>query len=47
MIDFQQTAVYIILGIAVFYLLRKFVFKPKKKKNCGMDCGVGDKADFI
>ena len=41
MIDFQQTAVYIILGIAVFYLLRKFVFKPKKKKNCGTDCGCG------
>ena len=47
MIDLQQIAVYIILGIAVFYLLRKFVFKPKKRRIAVRIVGVGDKADFI
>ena len=37
--DYQQIIAYIILGFAVFYLLKKFVFKSKKKKDCGTDCG--------
>ncbi|HNQ27604.1 MAG TPA: FeoB-associated Cys-rich membrane protein [Aquaticitalea sp.] len=40
--DFQEVIVYVILGLAVAYLLKKFVFKPKKK-NCGggENCGCG------
>lgn len=34
----QEIATYIILGIAVFYLFGKFVFKPKKKGKCKTDC---------
>jgi hypothetical protein len=37
--DFQQIIAYIILGIAIFYLLKKFVFKTKKGNDCGTDCG--------
>ncbi len=35
----QEIITYIILGIAVLYLLRKFVFKPKNNKKCDTDCG--------
>lgn len=39
MIDFQQIAVYVILAVAVLFLIRKYFWK-KKKKNCGgSDCG--------
>lgn len=39
MIDFQQIAVYVILAAAVLFLIRKYLWK-KKKKNCGgPDCG--------
>ena len=35
----QEIIIYILLALAVFFLLRKFVFK-RKKKNCGSDdCG--------
>ncbi|MFA5557226.1 MAG: FeoB-associated Cys-rich membrane protein [Flavobacteriaceae bacterium] len=35
----QEIVIYIALGLAVFFLLRKFVFK-RKKKNCGDgNCG--------
>lgn len=35
----QEIIIYIALGLAVFFLLRKFIFK-RKKKNCGSsDCG--------
>ena len=37
--DWQQIMVYVIVGLAVLYLLKKFVFKSKKKNNCGTDCG--------
>lgn len=37
----QDIIVYVLLIIAVAYLLRKFVFK-KKDKNCGdSNCGCG------
>jgi len=35
----QQILVYIAVGMAIFFLLRKFIFKPKKKKgDCDTDC---------
>lgn len=37
--NFQEIAVYIILGFAILYLIKKFIFKPKNKKGCGPDCG--------
>lgn len=36
----QEIIAYSLLGIAVFFLVRKFFFK--KKKNSGKDCGNGD-----
>jgi hypothetical protein len=38
--ELQTVAVYIILGLAVLFLLRKFVFKSKKDNGCdkGCDC---------
>lgn len=36
----QEVIVYIILFLAVFFLVRKYFFKPKKnKKGCNTDCG--------
>ncbi len=35
----QQILVYIILGIAVGFLLKKFIFKPKNKSGCDKGCG--------
>lgn len=36
----QNIIALIILGFAVFYLIRKFFFKKKSDKNCGNDgCG--------
>jgi hypothetical protein len=36
----QEIAAYIILGIAVAFLVKKFFFKRRKSgKNCGEDCG--------
>jgi len=38
--DIQEILVYIILAVAIVFLLRKFVFKPKNKKGkCDTDCG--------
>ncbi|MDX1828473.1 MAG: FeoB-associated Cys-rich membrane protein [Lutibacter sp.] len=34
----QEILTYIVLVIAVAFLIRKFFFKPKKKGNCGPDC---------
>ncbi len=35
----QEILVYIALGIAIFFLVRKYIFKPKKKKgDCDTDC---------
>lgn len=36
----QNIIALIILGFAVFYLIKKFFFKKKSDKNCGNDgCG--------
>jgi uncharacterized membrane protein YuzA (DUF378 family) len=36
----QEIAAYIILGIAVAFLIWKFFWKKKSKKDCGNDdCG--------
>jgi len=35
---FQEVLVYIILGFAVLFLFRKFIFKPKSKNGCDTDC---------
>jgi hypothetical protein len=38
--DIQEILVFIIFGLAVTFLFRKFLFKKKAKKNCGPDdCG--------
>ncbi len=38
--NYQTILVYISLSIAVFFLVRKFFWKQKSKKNCGDDdCG--------
>jgi len=38
--DFQEIAVYIILGFAIGFLVQKFFWKKKSKKSCGADdCG--------
>ncbi len=35
----QQVLVYIALGLAIFFLIRKYFFKSKRKKNgCDTDC---------
>lgn len=35
----QEVLMYITVGLAVLFLVRKFVFTPKKKKGCDPDCG--------
>lgn len=36
----QEIIAYVLLGIAVVFLAKKFFFKKKKSKNCGSDdCG--------
>jgi large-conductance mechanosensitive channel len=37
----QEIIAYIILGVAVAFLVKKFFFKKKKKKK-GKDCGSDD-----
>lgn len=38
----QEIIVYILLAIAVAFLLRKFVFKKRNKEGCGDgSCGCG------
>jgi len=37
--ELQEVAVYIILGLAILYLIKKFFLKPKQNKACGPDCG--------
>jgi hypothetical protein len=38
--DFQEILVYVVLIVALGFLVRKFIWKPKSKKNCGDDgCG--------
>jgi len=36
----QEIIAYALLGIAIFFLVKKYFFKSKKNKNCGNgDCG--------
>jgi len=35
----QEIIAYIILGLAVAFLIRKFFWKKKKKGGCDTDCG--------
>ncbi|RZJ31529.1 MAG: FeoB-associated Cys-rich membrane protein [Flavobacterium sp.] len=35
----QQIIAYVILALAVAFLVKKFFFKKKNKKGCGTDCG--------
>ncbi|GGB78221.1 hypothetical protein GCM10007424_17900 [Flavobacterium suaedae] len=37
--DFQSIITYVLLGLAVGFLIKKYFFKKKKKKN---DCGNDD-----
>jgi hypothetical protein len=38
--DFQEKLVYLIVLAAIGFLVRKFFWKSKSKKNCGDDgCG--------
>lgn len=39
----QDVIVYVVVGLAVAFLLRKYVFKGKKKAGCGDDhnCNCG------
>jgi predicted small secreted protein len=37
--ELQQIIVYTILGLAILFLVRKFIFKSKNEKGCGPDCG--------
>jgi large-conductance mechanosensitive channel len=38
--NLQQIIAFVILGFALFYLVKKFFFKKKSDKNCGDDgCG--------
>ncbi|MCF6169083.1 FeoB-associated Cys-rich membrane protein [Lutibacter sp.] len=34
----QEILVYIVLGIAVVFLIKKYFFKSKKKGKCDTDC---------
>lgn len=34
----QDIIVYVALAVAVFFLLRKFVFKSKKNNGCDSNC---------
>ncbi|MFY0602508.1 MAG: FeoB-associated Cys-rich membrane protein [Flavobacteriaceae bacterium] len=35
----QEVIVYIIVGLAVFYLARKYFFTTSKDEGCNPDCG--------
>ncbi len=39
----QNIIAFTILGLAIVYLIRKYIWNPKKKKskNCGGDDGCG------
>lgn len=37
--DLQEIAIYIILGIAIVFLVKKFFYKSKSKNGCDTDCG--------
>jgi len=35
----QEIIIYIALALAVYFILRKFIFKPKNKNCGGSNCG--------
>ncbi|MCH2033773.1 MAG: FeoB-associated Cys-rich membrane protein [Tenacibaculum sp.] len=35
----QQIITYTIVALAVFFLAKKFFFKPKSEKGCDTNCG--------
>ncbi len=35
----QEVLVYIALGVAIGFLIKKYFFKSKSKGNCDPDCG--------
>ncbi|RCS26255.1 FeoB-associated Cys-rich membrane protein [Polaribacter sp. WD7] len=35
----QEVIIYIIVALAVFFLVKKYIFPSKKDKNCNTDCG--------
>ncbi|TMM30682.1 FeoB-associated Cys-rich membrane protein [Polaribacter aestuariivivens] len=35
----QQIIVYLLVAFAVFFLVKKYFFASKNKKNCSTDCG--------
>ncbi|TEW72616.1 FeoB-associated Cys-rich membrane protein [Gramella jeungdoensis] len=35
----QDILVYIALGLAIGFLVKKYFFKSKKKRNCKTNCG--------
>jgi len=35
----QEFIAYILVVLAVFFLVRKYIFPSKKKKGCGSGCG--------
>ncbi|WP_405609901.1 FeoB-associated Cys-rich membrane protein [Polaribacter sp. Asnod1-A03] len=35
----QEIIIYILLFLAIVYLVKKYFFRSKKKSNCGTDCG--------
>ncbi len=34
----QEVITYIVVALAVVFLVRKYIFKTKKRKNCNTDC---------
>ncbi len=34
----QTILTYVVLGFAILFLFRKFIFKSKKKNDCDTDC---------
>jgi len=39
--NIQEILVYIAVGFAIFFLIYKFLWKNKSKKNCGTDENCG------
>ncbi|MBT3741897.1 MAG: FeoB-associated Cys-rich membrane protein [Polaribacter sp.] len=35
----QEVVVYFVVALAIFFLIKKYVFPTKKDKNCNTDCG--------
>ncbi|HAO15948.1 MAG TPA: FeoB-associated Cys-rich membrane protein [Tenacibaculum sp.] len=37
----QEVLSYVIVALAVLFLIKRFLFKAKKNKNCDKGCGCG------